>query len=129
MGFHSRQSFSISFFHVSLGLPASRLPSICVSHAVLIAPLECSTCPNKRSLLSQNEIEVLKLSFGPYLSHFLWLDTAELSDHGPIIVLQALEVHLGQWRSFTGQEHGALQARAVYMATGLVREVAGCENW
>ena len=26
-------------------------------------------------------------------------------------------------------EHGARHARAVHMATGLVREVAGCENW
>ena len=52
MSFHSRQSLSVSFFQVSLGLPAPRLPSICISHAVLIAPLECSTCPNQRSLLS-----------------------------------------------------------------------------
>ena len=37
--------------------------------------------------------------------------TADLSDHGSII---ALQVCLGQWPSF--------------MATGLVREVAGCEN-
>ena len=35
-----------------LGLPAPRLSSICISHAVLIAPLERSTCPNQRSLLS-----------------------------------------------------------------------------
>ena len=51
--FHSWQSFSVSFFHVSLGLPAPCLPSICIiSHAVLTAPLERSTCPNQRSLLS-----------------------------------------------------------------------------
>ena len=35
-----------------LGLPAPRLPSICISYAVLIAPLERATCPNQRSLLS-----------------------------------------------------------------------------
>ena len=52
MSFHSRQSLSVSFFHVCLGLPAPRLPSICLSHAVVIATLECSTCPNQRSLLS-----------------------------------------------------------------------------
>ena len=52
MSFHSRQSLSVSFFYVSLGLPAPRLPSICISHAVLIAPLERSTCPNQGSLLS-----------------------------------------------------------------------------
>ena len=51
MSFHSRQSLSVSFFQVSLGLPAPRLPSICISHAVLIAPLERATCPNQRSLL------------------------------------------------------------------------------
>ena len=50
----------------------------------------------------------------------------DLSDHGPIIVLQAC---LGQWPSFTGMKHGTLHTRAVYMATGLAREVAGCENW
>ena len=57
------------------------------------------------------------------------LDTADLSDHGPIIALQALQVLLGQWSSFTGIEHGAPHARAVYISTCLVREVAGCENW
>ena len=43
--------------------------------------------------------------------------------------LQALQVRLSKWPSFTGMEHGAPHARAVHMATGLVREVAGCENW
>ena len=52
MSFHSLQSFSVSFFHVSLGLHASLLPSICISHSILTAPLEHSTCPNQRSLLS-----------------------------------------------------------------------------
>ena len=54
------------------------------------------------------------------------LDLADLSDHGPII---ALQVRLGQWPSFTGMEHGIAHARAIYMSTGLVREVAGCENY
>ena len=35
VSFHSRQSFSVSFFQVFLGLPAPRLPSICISYAVL----------------------------------------------------------------------------------------------
>ena len=53
MSFHSRQSLSVSFFHVSLGLPApTPLLPICISHAVLIAPLERPTYPNQRSLLS-----------------------------------------------------------------------------
>ena len=60
MSFHSRQSFSASFFHVSLGLPVPRLSSICISHdAVLTAPLERSICTNQRSFLSLNEIKVL----------------------------------------------------------------------
>ena len=51
VSFHSRQSVSVSFFHVCLGLPAlPRLPSICISYAVLIASLEHVTCPNQRSL-------------------------------------------------------------------------------
>ena len=44
-------------------------------------------------------------------------------------MLLALQVCLGQWPSFTGMEHGAPNAGAVYMARGLVREVVGCENW
>ena len=36
----------------------------------------------------------------------------------------ALQVHLGQWPSFTGMEHGTPHATAAYMATGLVGEVA-----
>ena len=39
-------------FHVILGLPGPRFPSTCMSKAVLIAPLERSTCPYHRSLLS-----------------------------------------------------------------------------
>ena len=50
-------------------------------------------------------------------------DTVDMSDHGPIVGLQVLQVRLGQWPSFTGMEYGALQARAVFMATALVREV------
>ena len=43
---------SVSCFHVILGLPGPRFPSICMSKAVLTAPLECSTCPYQQSLLS-----------------------------------------------------------------------------
>ena len=32
VSFHSWQSFSVSFFHVCLGLPAPRLPSICIQY-------------------------------------------------------------------------------------------------
>ena len=58
MSFHSRQSFSVNF-HVILGLPGPCLPSTGISHAVLIAPFESSTCRNQRSLLS------LKIGQGP----------------------------------------------------------------
>ena len=48
--FHSLQSLSVSYFHVILGLQGPRFPSTCMWKAVLIAPLECSTCPYQRSL-------------------------------------------------------------------------------
>ena len=50
--FHSLQSLSVSCFHVILGLPGPRFPSTCMPKAVLTAPLEISTCPYQRSLLS-----------------------------------------------------------------------------
>ena len=50
--FHSLQSLSVSCFHVILGLPGPCFPSTCMSKAVLIAPLERSTCPYHWSLLS-----------------------------------------------------------------------------
>ena len=50
--FHSLQSLSASCFHVSVGLSGPRFPSTCMSKAILIAPLERSTCPYHRSLLS-----------------------------------------------------------------------------
>ena len=42
----------ISCFHDNLGLPGFCFSSTCMSKAVLTAPLECSTCPYQRSLLS-----------------------------------------------------------------------------
>ena len=50
--FHSWQFLSVSHFQVILGLPGPCFPSVCVSKAVLTAPLERSTCPYQRSLLS-----------------------------------------------------------------------------
>ena len=50
--FHSLQSLSVSCFHVILGLLGPHFPSTCMSKPVLIAPLEHSTCPFQRSLLS-----------------------------------------------------------------------------
>ena len=72
--------------------------------------------------LSQNEAEALKLKpcqqlARPHPGHILWLHTADPSDHGPTIALQAQQVRLGKWPSFTGTEHGALHARAVHMVS------------
>ena len=50
--FHSLQTLSVSCFHVILGLPGPPFPSTCMSKAVLTAPLQRSTCPYQRSLLS-----------------------------------------------------------------------------
>ena len=73
--------------------------------------------PAKPSL-PQNEVEVLKLTVA--ISSGLILQ---------LCLIMALQVCLGQLPSFTGMEHGAPHAKAVYMATGLVREVKGCDNW
>ena len=48
--FHSRRSLSVSVFHDILGSPDPHFQSICMSQAVLTAPLERSTCQNQRSL-------------------------------------------------------------------------------
>ena len=50
--FHSLQSLSVSGFHVIFGLPGPHFPWTCIWKAVLTAPLERSTCPYQRSLLS-----------------------------------------------------------------------------
>ena len=125
MNFHSRQSFSVSFFHVSLGLSAPYLPLICISNTVLAAPLERSTCPNQRSLLSLKMR--LRSSSSRLASNSLDLTMATSS--GLILqicLIMALSLRYKSVAKF--HWHGALHARAVYMATGLVREVAGCEN-
>ena len=114
-----------------LGPPLPRLPPNCISHAVLTSPLERSTCPNQWNLLSQNEVKALMLELcqelaWPYCGHIPRLDTADLSDHGPVIALQALQGLI----LVNGQVHwhGAPHSRAVHMATGLVREFVGCDN-
>ena len=50
--FHSLHSLSVSCVNVIFGLPGPRFPSTCMSKAVLTAPLERSTCPHQRILLS-----------------------------------------------------------------------------
>ena len=72
------------------------------------------------------QVQALPVASLTLLWPFLWLDNADLSDHGSVIVLQ---VCLDQWQSFTRMEHGTPHKRAVDMATGLVRKVTGCKNW
>ena len=122
VSFHSRQSLSVSFFHVSLGLPAPRLPSICISHAVLIAPLERSTFPNQRSLLSLKMRS--RSSSSSFASNLLDLTVATSS--GLILqicLIMALSCAASAAGSFWSVAkfhwHGAPHARAVYMATCL----------
>ena len=95
------------FLPCQLGSPWPQLPPTCISHAVLAVPQECFTCPNQRSLLSlkmrSRSSSYARSSLDlKYCGHILWLDTADLSDHGPVI---ALQVQLGQWSSFTGMEY------------------------
>ena len=122
---------SVSYFHVILGLPGPRFPSTCMSKAVLIAPLERSTCPYHRSLLSFRMRS--RSSMPSRTSSSLDLvvtmsdlrpDIADLSDHCPVISLQMLEVWLCQWPSLAGMEHCAPHTRAVHTATCFEREVA-----
>ena len=63
-----------------------RLPSTCISHAV----------------------QGLQAQALPVAGLTLWLGTTDLSDHGPVI---ALQVHLGQWPSFSGLEYGYILIR------------------
>ena len=140
MSFHSQLSFSDKFFHVILGLFSPRLPSTCISHAVMIAPFDCSTYPYQL-ILPSHSLLFLKMRSRSWSSSLvcsfldltvatlLCFDIADLSDHGPVIVLQVLKVWLGQQPSFNGMEHPTLHERALHMATGLAREVARCENW
>ena len=120
MSLHPRQSFSVSFFYVSVGLPPLRLPSICILHAVLNAPLERSTCPDQQSLLSLKMR--LRSSSSSFASSSLNLTVATSS--GLIVqicLIMALslhcKVHLGQWPSFTGMEHGASLAWSMALPT------------
>ena len=131
VSFHSRQSFSVSFFNVSLGLPTPACLQSVYHMLFWLHLLERSTCPNHRSPLS------IKWGRGPQAEA---LPVARLTLMWPHPLAwycrsvwswpyQALQAHLGQWSSFTGMEHGAPHTRAVYMATGLLREVSKCGNW
>ena len=125
--FHSQQSFSVSLFHVSLGLiaPPPTHTHTASNQSVITCCSDCTTRslhlfkPAKPSL-SQTEVLKLKLCqqlAWPYHGHILWLGTADLSDHGHIIALQALQVHLGQWPSLTA--YALIHAFNVQILVGL----------
>ena len=83
MSFHLWQSFSVSFFHVSLGLPAHAChQSVYVSHAVLTAPLEYSTCPfNQRYalILTRSGLVSLCVDLHTFLKEFWPLTDVRIS--------------------------------------------------
>ena len=76
---------------------APRLPSICISYAVLIAPLERSTCTNQRSLLSLKMRS--RSSSSSFASNSLDLTVATAS--GLILqicLIMALSLHCKRYR-------------------------------
>ena len=97
---------SVSFMLVWASLPP-HLPSVCISHAVLTAPLELSTCPNQQSLIS------LKMRLRSSISSFTSssLDLTVTTSSGLIlqiyliIALQALQV--SSWSMAKFHWHGA----------------------
>ena len=120
---------SVSCFHVILGVQGPRFPSTCISKAVLTAPLEHSTCPYHRSLLSfrmrsrssmpsrtSSSLDlVVTMSCGLTLQICLII---------AVILLQTLEVRLCQRPSLADMEHCAPHTRAVHTAAYFEREVA-----
>ena len=127
--FHSLQSLSVSCFHVILGLPGLRFPSTCMSKAVFTAPLERSTCPYHRNLLSFRMRS--RSSMPSCISRSLDLVvTMSCGLTLQICLIIALSFRCRRWRfgcqwpSLAGMEHCAPHTRAVHMATCFEREVA-----
>ena len=76
--------------------------------------------PVEPSLL-QNDVQILNAKPCKYLTgsggdNVLRLDSADLSDYCPVILLQTLEVWLCQWPSLTDMDHCAPHTRAVHVA-------------
>ena len=72
-GFHYLQSLSISCFPVIFSLPGPPFPSTCRLKAVLTAPLERSTCPYQRSLLSfRMRSQILNAMPRKWLWYWTW---------------------------------------------------------
>ena len=121
-------------FQVILGLPGPRFPLTCMSKAVLTAPLECSTCPYQRSLLSFSMRSGLQFRAVQSSSTDLMV-AVSCGLTLQICLIIALSFRCRRWRQgfVTGQVSLAwsiaLRTRAVHTATCLERKVAGRENW
>ena len=130
MSFHSRQSFSVSFFHVSFG----PLSPTCHQSVYITC---CSDC-NTRTL-HQRSFFFLKMRSRSSSSSFASIspDLTVATVSGLILILQiclimALSLR-GRFVLVSGHVllawSFALRTQELYISTGLVREVAGCENW
>ena len=97
--------------------------------------LERSTCPKQRSFHSlKMRSRVSSTSFTSSS-----LDLTGTTSSGLILqicLIMSISLRckrckfvLVSGQDETGMEHSALHTSAVYMATSLVREVVGCENW
>ena len=109
---------SVSCFHDILGLPGPRFPSTCMSKAVLIAPLEHSTCPYQWSLLSFRMRSRSSMPSSASSS----LDLVVAMSWGitlQICLIIALSFRCRCWKfSFvSAMEHCPPHTRAVHMAT------------
>ena len=122
--FHSLQSRSVSCYHVILGFPDPCFPSTCMSQAVLTVPLERSTCPYQRSLLSITMKSRSSMPSRASSSLDLMVTmscglTLQICLIITVIPLQMLEVWHCHWPSLTGMEHCAPHTRAVHTASCL----------
>ena len=132
--FHSLQSFSISCFQVILGLPGPSFPTICMSKAVLTAPLERSMCPYQRSILSFRMRSRSSMASGASLSVDLML-AVSCGLTLQISLIIALSFQCRRWRLgfVNGQVSLAwnitLCTQELCTQPRLERKVAGRENW
>ena len=132
--FHSLRSLSVSCFQVILGLPGSCFPLTCMSKAVLTAPLEHSTCPYHRSLLSFSMRS--RSSIPSSISSSMDLMVAVSCGLTlQICLIIALSFRCRRWRQgfVTGQVSLAwsiaLCTHVLYTRPRLERKVAGRQNW
>ena len=130
----SLRSLSVSCFQVILGLPGPRFPLTCMSKAVLTAPLECSTCPYHRSILSFSMRS--RSSIPSRVSSSVDLMVAvSCGLILQICLIIAVSFRCRRWRQgfVTGQVSLAwsiaLRTHVLYTAMCLERKVGGREDW